>query len=200
MRSRGANKSKGPVMKNTWVLLTVLPIAGFAQEGEDFFYFNDKHDEALFHIAYEEQGEFDSNHSDASAIVEKEEFDSEMLSLFESDLDLREDLPWDEEMTTEEITVYVEKKARHMTPDYDDVFAYDAPSLGEKKTFAPTSERVPDGNRHFFGRPKVVHAKPDPEAEDSAKKKSKGGRPIKRPPIADKKPRQPKTVAKQDIK
>jgi len=178
-------------------VLTLLPFLGFSYAGEDdFFYFNDTKEEALYHIAQEGEGDFNAPVT-FHDFTEKDEFDQETASLFEADLDFPEELPWDEEMSSKEITAYVEKKARRITPDYDDVFSYDAPSHGEGKTYAPTSERVPEGSHHFFGRPRVVHSQSDPKCQNEAKKKNDKS-PIKRPPIADKKPQQPKTVAKRE--
>lgn len=162
-------------MKNHWIFFSILPIAAFAGGSDgDLFYIADEKDQALLHISFDAEDDFDESLSDTIGSLDLQDYDTSSLSLLEMDENDRSLLPWAPEGLSENFSVYVERRAKEIEEDFDNVFAYELPAMGQKKEYEPTHEKVPR-ERSLFGKPRVV---PSRERQNSypshkADKKSK---------------------------
>ncbi|NGX60183.1 MAG: hypothetical protein KR126chlam3_01352 [Chlamydiae bacterium] len=170
MRIRGESPARGEEMKIIWILIALLPIAAVGAEcDEDLFYVAGESDQIVSHIGFDAEEDYEKNLSEAMGSIEIEyEYDSG-LSLLEIDERDESLLPWAiEGFAGEDISSYVDRKAKEVTEEFEDVFAFEIPSRGTDNVFEPTFERVPEEKRSLFGRPRVVPSKEDKQQETAS--------------------------------
>lgn len=170
MRIRGESPARGEEMKIIWILIALLPIAAVGAEcDEDLFYVADESDQIVSHIGFDAEEDYEKNLSEAMGSIEiEDEYDSG-LSLLEIDERDESLLPWAiEGFAGEDISSYVDRKAKEVTEEFEDVFAFEIPSRGTDNVFEPTFERVPEERRSLFGKPRVVPSKEDKQQETAS--------------------------------
>ena len=111
--------------------------------GEEVFHIAGKNGLSFMDIALDFEGDFDES-------MDLSEYDTLGLSLFEMDERDSALLPWAAEGLGEDLTGYIEKRAKEIVEEWDDVFVYDIPLQGQKTVLKPTLERIPQEKRSLF--------------------------------------------------
>lgn len=188
VRIRGCNRPRRPWeenMKTLKLVLAVFPTFIFASSmKEDLFQVEEK---TLFHIAYDKDEEAVASLADTLGSLELQGFETKALGLLEIDENDEELIPWTAEKLTEDLSIYVEKKAAKVLEEFDDVFSYDVSYPGIPEQSGPTLEKVPDVKRALFGRPKAILSKEAEKLQENQlqKKKSLSKERVKAPPKKD---------------
>ncbi|MDN3506302.1 MAG: hypothetical protein P0S96_03635 [Simkaniaceae bacterium] len=120
-----------------WIIMTLMPIVAFgAKKADDIFNIEDFSDQSLLHIAFDTD-DFTSSESELS-----------LLEIDEQDESL---LPWEiDDLTSDEISSFVELRATDIAEEFDDVFAFDLPS--PKGETEPTIEKISREKKSLFAK------------------------------------------------
>jgi hypothetical protein len=151
-----------------WALIALFPIAAHCSwTGEDLITINEHGCDALLHFAYEDEEEVDFLDTPELAFLEMEE-SSEAL------------LPWASEKFAERgISILDEEIGGAFEEFEDEVFSYTTQGYEAQGNCMPTLEKVPDGRKQLFGRPKVVPSSRPKEEREEKKVSSKKGQLVK---------------------
>lgn len=120
--------------------------------GEEVFHMAGKNESFFMDIAFDFEGDFDAS-------MDLREYDSLGLSLFEMDERDSDLLPWAAEGLEEDLTGYIEKRAKEIVEEWDDVFVYDIPLQGQKTLLKPTLERIPQKKKSLFEKARPFPSK-----------------------------------------
>lgn len=132
-------------MKKILVLIALFPIAAYSSHlEEDFFTINEHGTDALLHFSFEDEEDMDFFNSPKLSFLEMEESQEALL-------------PWaTEKFSQKGISVFSDDMESDFEEFEDEVFSYTKQGYEAKGNCLPTLEKVPEGRKHLFGRPKVV--------------------------------------------
>lgn len=135
-------------MKALKLIAAAFPILMFASVAErDLFPVDDK---KLMHIAFDQEEDFIGSLTESLGSLELGERETSELGFLEIDENSEELLPWSAEKLSEDLSSYIEKKAKQVMEEYDDVFSYEITYPGRPVQATPTLERVPEKKNSLF--------------------------------------------------
>lgn len=161
-------------MKYYWILFLISTSITVYSKSLEKSFFNIKKDneQALDHIALDSEEVFENDFLDESETSKEDHIGHSLLEIDEKDESL---LPWIEENLLEEgleedMNAYVQKKAKEIAHECDDVFSYEFFSEGQQESYRPTFERIPEEKKSIFVKPKLVPIKEEKISEETSSK------------------------------